>query len=326
VIRWHFEEALGGILRNAGGVGGNGGNEPGTASAEKIAGALLEKKRKYRLNYGDGREGLVRTIARFVSSGSPIPIRVAWGYGKDPYFKEFRGETWYAPDIAEVATLAVLSSALAGVSYPVQATITLSGERYLKANYSAIGIEPEAWVKEGIEEYARQFRELASRLLPGVGVTGVYDLAEGINFDAERGSTEIVAALRRYKTESRERYDGLVGHVRRHSEDPEASADFYLAEKLVEEKHGVGNGGVTIQFTSSQRSIQYHTTPRELHGMPEIIPPWEAIGGVVTGTGESWSVRMLSPKRLSDPSTSGPSWVETFTINGHEVEGWVYGA
>lgn len=287
-------------------------------SAREIFRALTNKRRTFwRDDHGVSLEGVCAAI----KEKRPIKVRVAWGYGKDPAFRELDVD-WFKPDLADVYTLAVVSSFISGSPHPLEVRITGSWDRFLNLNYYSISTKPEEWFEQGLLTFAKDFKSLAENLLPDVKVFDTYGPARdaGINMDAEVERPEVSDAVKAYREKNEEYVWALEGSVKKHSKDWARSVDRYLRERAVEKLHGLDGADLTLHFAKEvPGSIQYLTVPNR--AAFETLPPWESKGGMYQN-GDSWRERMFGLMKIA--ACGAPDSTQAFKIKSQIVNGLVY--
>src|SRR3989344_5138863 len=215
-------------------------------SAEEIFRALTNKRKTFwRDDHGVSLEG----ISRAIKEKRPIRVRVAWGYGKDPTFRNLDTD-WHKPDLADVYTLAVVSSFISISPHPMEVRITGSWDRFLNLNYRALGSEPEKWLEQGLLAFAKDFKSLAESLLPDVKFFDTYGPARdaGIDMDTEVERPEVSEAVKAYREKNEEYVWALESSVRKHSKNWVRSVDRYLRERAVERLKGLDAADLTLHF------------------------------------------------------------------------------
>ncbi len=268
------------------------------ADLEEIWRLFSSKRHSFRRKQPKNQTSYRELIKDSVEENIPIPVRVAWGYGKNPRFRDYHPSenNWSDPDLADIYTLAVIGDMLQRIPYPLDIMITGSWDRYLNINYYGIGRDPEDFLEDGSDNFERRFRSIVSELMPGIPVKGSYEFNEemGIDLREEVGKPYVNEELAKLKKDEPDYVRRLVTSAGNHSVDPEASVNVYLRERIVEKRSNPNK--ITIQFGSaSPTSFQYLTIPNRQ--VFDNVPSWEAKGAVVIGNG-TWVEKMMSLKRL----------------------------
>ncbi len=248
----------------------------------------------------DGGKEIIERISEKINEQKPLEIVVGWGPGKNYFFKDHayypEEIDWNTPDSAEVMTLAVLKQMQTELPYPSNLTFYTSGGRYNRVNKTELGLKPDI---EWAENYHNGFKKLVENI-PEAKVFKLEELyPSGFNIDERIKDEEVRQYVERLKKESPEHYQKILENAANHSQQPEKSADRFLAEFHAEKKAGVwGNFDMKIIYGGHHRDdIQYYSTP-----WGDTVQPWQGYGGI---GGNYKKPAIISPERFRDLGNNG---------------------
>ncbi len=288
---------------------------------EDIYSVLLSKHNSFRYKTNITKEAVERKILEVIRKGEPLRLRVAWGFGKDPRFREYDEQYWYLPDMADIYSLALVRDMESKIKYPIKVTITSSWDRYLGINFYAVGRAPPEWLEEGLKKYNKAFKAIIAELMPEAELQDSYDLSRviGLDLDKEVESNFVKEEYRRLSMRRKEIISEVEGSVVKHSQTPHESLERYLKERIAESRFEDYIFSIHFGRAVQEDKIQYRTIPNRK--VFEIIPPWEAKGSVEIVDGE-WIESMTSLKKIKENGM--PDFSRDIRIGSHEFGCWFY--